>query len=488
MTVSSGMNRQEAVLVKRSRLALAAGALGAVVALGVSLLPASGGAAPALPKLVSDNPVDYTPDITGGGCYPDADPALCRRVLDLARIGNTVYAGGVIDKVRNDPGTYGNALAFNGVTGAVKQDFKPLFAGASGGVTDGAVNAVERSTHGTAVWFGGDFKRLNGATRRGLVRWDVASNSVFSQFAPEIGSPTSTSRVYDVKYFCNRLWVAGDFTTVNGTPRTALASLDPTTGALTSQISFAISGTANATAGPTRVYRIAPSPDCRRVVLIGNFTHIGGHERYQVAVLNMNPTSGGVSMARWYSPYHLRASQPGVGADGCSPNAAPVWARDVDWAPDGTWWALVGTGGSHSFPALCDSVSRWTNDDNPDARPVWINYTGGDTIHSVRVTGAHVYVGGHFKALDHAVYRQGRKVYAGPARAHYGLGVLYATLTSGMSEPNWNPGTSTGRGAGWTAMLVTTGGAGTGAGLWVGGDSDLIRGETGKRVALLPLL
>lgn len=473
--------------MKPSRIAVAAAAIGAVVALGVSLLAPSGGAAPALPALVSHNPVNYTPDITGGDCFAAADPALCRRVIDLTRIGDTVYAGGIIDKVRNDPGTYGNALAFNALTGAVKQDFKPLFAGASGGVTDGPVNAVERSTYGSAVWFGGEFKRLNGVTRRGLVRWDVASNSVFSQFAPEIGTPTSTSKVYDVKYFCGKLWVAGDFTSVNGTARTALASLDPTTGALTSQVSFAVSGTANATAGPTRVYKMAPSPNCRRVVLIGNFTHIGGHERYQVAVLNVNATTGAVSMAPWYSPYHLRASQPGVGADPCSPSGAPVWGRDVDWAPDGTWWALVGTGGNHYYPALCDSVSRWTNDDNPDARPVWINYTGGDTLHSVRVTGAHVYVGGHFKALDHAVYRQGVKVYAGPSHTHYGLGALYATLTSGMAVGAWNPGTSTGRGAGWAAMLVTTGGPGTASGLWVGGDSDVIRGETGKRVALLPL-
>jgi hypothetical protein len=36
-------------------------------------------------------------------------------------------------------------------------------------------------------------------------------------------------------------------------------------------------------------------------------------------------------------------------------------------------------------------------------------------------------------------------------------------------------------------MLVTTGGPGTASGLWVGGDSDVIRGEAGKRVALLPL-
>jgi hypothetical protein len=475
--------------MKPRRVIAAAGALAASVVLGAGLVaPAS--AAPALPVLVSDNPADYTPKVTGGECYTGTDPALCRRVLDMTRIGNTVYAGGVIDTVKNAygtyAGTYGNAIAFDAVTGAVKTDFKPMFVGASGQITDGQVNAVERSTGGTALWFGGEFKKLNGAGARGLVRWDVASNSVYSTFQPKIGADAGSARVYDVKYFCGRLWVAGDFTSAGGVARTALVSLDPTTGAATSEVNLGITGTASSTAGPTRVTRIAPSPNCQRVVIIGNFTRVAGQERYQVAVLNVS-SAGVASLAPWYSPYHLRASQPGVGADPCSANTVPVWGRDVDWAPDGTWWALVSTGGPHRYPALCDSVSRWTNNDSTDARPVWINYSSGDTFLSVRVTGSHVYVGGHFRYLDQAVYRGGTKVYGGPAHAHYGLGVINATLTSGMAVPGWNDGSSTGRGHGWTAMLVVPGGAGTGSGLWVGGDADVIKGEAGKRVALLPL-
>ena len=36
-------------------------------------------------------------------------------------------------------------------------------------------------------------------------------------------------------------------------------------------------------------------------------------------------------------------------------------------------------------------------------------------------------------------------------------------------------------------MLVNPGPAGSGSGLWVGGDTDQISGERGKRIALLPL-
>jgi hypothetical protein len=476
--------------VKPSRVVATAGALAAAVALGGSLLVGPVGASPALPALVSANPVNYTPNLTGSDCYVGLDPTLCRRILDVARVGNTVYAGGVIGDVKNangtSAGTYGNALAFDALTGAVKSDFGPIFVGASGQIYDGPVNAVERSTYGTAVWFGGEFKKLNGIGARGLVRWDVASNSLYTAFQPQIGADGGPAKVYDVKYFCGRLWVAGDFTSAGGVVRTALVSLDPTTGAATDQVNLDITGTAGPSSGPTRVFKMAASPDCKRVVITGNFTRISGHERYQLAVLDVSPTTGVATLAPWYSPYHLRASQPGVGSDPCSPASVPVWGRDIDWAPDGTWWALATTGGHHRHPALCDSVSRWSNIDSGDARPVWINYSGGDTFMSVRVTGAHVYVGGHIRYLDHAVYRGGVKVYAAD-HVHYGLGALYATWTSGLAVPSWNAGSNTGRGAGWTGMLVSTGGAGTASGLWVGGDDEKISGELGKRIALLPL-
>ena len=45
--------------------------------------------------------------------------------------------------------------------------------------------AVERSTGGTAVWFGGEFKQVDGVTNRGLVRWDVATNTQFTKFNAE---------------------------------------------------------------------------------------------------------------------------------------------------------------------------------------------------------------------------------------------------------------------------------------------------------------
>ena len=478
--------------MKRARVAVAVAVTGLAAVLGISLLTPSGGAAPALPSRVGDHPVDYTPVINGGECAVDSDAvdSTCRRVRDLARIGDRVYAGGIIDSVTDKTtgttGTYGNAIMFNARTGAVSTGFHPKFTDTAGTLAGGVVHAVERSTDGTALWFGGEFKKVDGVTNRGLIRWDVAANKQNTVFQPNIGADNGTARVYDAKYFCGRLWVAGDFTSAGGVARTALVSLNPTTGAATGEVNLLIGGTASANAGPTRITKIAPSPDCRRVVLIGNFTRIANHVRYQVAVVNVSPTGGRALLAPWDSS-HLAASQIGVGASGCGGTALTVWPRDVDWAPDGTWWALAGTGGNKAYPALCDSVSRWTNNDSTNAEPVWINYSGGDTFLSVRVTGPHVYVGGHFRVLDHVVYRQGVRV-ASTDHEHFGLAVLASTASSGMSLSAWNDGATTGRGAGWAAMLSTPGAKGTASGLWVGGDADVLRGATGKRIALLPLL
>lgn len=476
--------------MKRARVAVAVGAAGIATVLGITLLSPSGGATPApLPSLVKDNPVDYTPVINGTACLSDdvADDT-CRRVRDITRIGDTVWAGGVIDSVTDktsgQTGSYGNAVSFNAKSGIVRPAFRPLFTGATGRVVDGQVQAVERSTFGTTIWFGGEFKQLNGVANKGLVRWDVATNKQFTQFNPRIGSDNKTAKVYDVKYFCGHLWVAGDFTQVGGVNRTAIVSLDPTTGAVTSEVNLGMNGVSSPDAGPTRVTRIAPSPDCKKAVIIGNFRSVGGHERYQVAVLNIAAT-GKASLSTWYSPSSLRASQLGIGATPCGASL-PTYVRDVDWAPDGTWWALGTTGGDRPYPALCDSVSRWTNNESTDAKPVWINYTGGDTILSVRVVGQQVYVGGHFRELDHAVYRNGTKI-ASVGHTHYGLGVINASFLSGMSIAGWNDGDTTGRGGGWSAMLPNPGANGTASGLWVGGDDGTIKGEKGKRVALLPL-
>ena len=149
---------------------------------------------------------------------------------------------------------------------------------------------------------------------------------------------------------------------------------------------------------------------------------------------------------------------------------------DVDFSPDGSWFAFVSTGYIPSTGGvgrdLCDAAARFeTNIPNP-ARPTWINYTGGDTLHSVAATDVAVYVQGHQRWLNNP---QGRNS-AGPgAVSREGIGAINPSTGLALS---WNPGKE--RGVGGKDLYVTS------AGLWVGSDTNLIGGETRRRIALMP--
>jgi hypothetical protein len=79
--------------------------------------------------------------------------------------------------------------------------------------------------------------------------------------------------------------------------------------------------------------------------------------------------------------------------------------RDVEFAPDGSYFIVVTTGGApdRNVTSLCDTAARFEtpiiNDPNR-ASETWKNCTGGDTLYSTAVTGAAVYLGGHQRWLD----------------------------------------------------------------------------------------
>ncbi len=83
----------------------------------------------------------------------------------------------------------------------------------------------------------------------------------------------------------------------------------------------------------------------------------------------------------------------------CSPQFL-TYVHDVDFSPDGAYFVVVTTGGTPPN-RLCDSASRWeTAPTGCNLQPTWIDYTGGDTLWSVAITGVAVYVGGHQRWLN----------------------------------------------------------------------------------------
>jgi hypothetical protein len=293
---------------------------------------------------------------------------------------------------------------------------------------------------------GGTFARGN------IVAFNATTGVVGTTFAPSVNG-----EVWALASDGTSLWIGGTFTSVNGTARRGVAKLNPATGANTGYLNLSISGSVTANAGPVEVYRFAVNPAGTRLVAVGNFTSVGGQTRYRAFMLTLGATSGTVNA--WYYPPLQNL---------CRAGSLPDYMRDVDFSPDGSWFAFVSTG---FIPQpggvgrdLCDAAARFeTNSANP-ASPTWINYTGGDTLHSVAATDAAVYVQGHQRWLNNP---QGSNAPGPGAVSRPGIGAINPSTGLALA---WNPTKE--RGVGGKDLYVTS------QDLWVGSDTNRIGGET----------
>ena len=410
-----------------------------IAAGGIAVIMAATGmgtasASPAIP-LVSTNPVNYTPNITNGAAYKSA------------QANGNLYVGGSFTSVTATNGaafTRNHILSFNASTGVVSS-FAPN--------VNGAVWAIVPS--GSSLYIGGTFTSVNGIARRGLAKIDAMTGVVDQSFNAGLTSGSVT----EAALVNSRLIISGTF------PKKILA-VSPVSGANTGYINVTVTGTVADNAGPTEVYRFAVNPAGTRLVGVGNFTTVGGKTRYRAFMLNLDAA---VTVSDWwYPPLQQR----------CAADSLTDYMRDVDFSPDGSYFVFVSTGfvplSGQIGIALCDAAARFETSIMAPARPTWINYTGGDTLHSVAVTDAAVYVQGHQRWLDNP---QGRDN-AGPgAVSRPGIGAINVSTGKALL---WNP--TKDRGVGGKDLLVTQ------DGLWVASDTAHIGHETRMRIALLPVL
>ncbi|MET7806678.1 hypothetical protein [Micromonospora chersina] len=419
----------------------------------VAALAAAGGALPPSPALavnathttvVGTNPVDWTPHALDGTVY---------RIL---QIGNRVYLAGSFTTVRNAGQTAPLAMprlvALDATTGRIDTTFRP--------VVNGTVKALAASPDGRSLYIGGAFTTVNGVAAPRVARVDAATGARVAGFTPA----AVNNQVNDMRLVGNRLILGGAFQTVGGVTRRALAALNATTGAADASVNLRVEGARKTTSGatsPVKIEALDVSADGRRLVFVGNFSSVAGVARHQLAVANLSDT--GATLSGWST---LRY-QPQCAA------SMPTYLRGVDISPDGTWFVAVTTGAA--FPGtLCDAASRFEfGAEAGGKQPTWVNYTGGDTLLSVAITGAAVYVGGHQRWLDNPY---GRDSAGAGAVSRPGIGAIHPTTGKALA---WNP--TKDRGVGTAELYATD------RGLWVGSDTVTVAGEYHARVAFLPL-
>ena len=302
------------------RRLLAAAVVAAVGLSGISAalaVPAS--AAPADEQLVSANPNDNTPRVLDG------------QVNAIVRVGETVIVGGSFTKVReaptNSPELARSGLfAFNRSTGQIDASFVPIL-GTGDPLKKPVVNTLVPTADGTGVYVGGEFRTVNGS---GPARFQLLDLATGQRVASSANGAFNKS-VMDAKLVGGRLYVAGAFTSVGGIARGGLASLDPSSGELTTAVTTSFAGVGNG--GITTVRKIDLTPSGDRLIAIGNFMSVGGVSRSQVAMLDTSGASA--TVASWSTTKFPR---------GCS-SSFDTYLRDVDFAPDGSFFVIVTTGG-----------------------------------------------------------------------------------------------------------------------------------------------
>jgi hypothetical protein len=302
--------------------------------------------------------------------------------------------------------TRGNVFAFDATTGAVNTDFAPNLDGVVWGSW----------SDGTSVYLGGAFRNVNGEPRSTLAKLDLATGQLDPNFRP----PFKGGRVSDIAMVHGQLIVAGTF-------KARIVSLNPTTGKKTNYLNHAVEGRL-ANSNAAQVFHFDVSPDGEHLVAVGNFLTVDGQARPRVFMLDLGETS--TSLSSWNYPPLARQCSSGR-------KNAQAYVLDVDFAPDSSYFALASFGfmfqsGQRGL-MLCDSVSRFDTDNLSPSAPKWINYTGGDSLKSVAVTGSAVYVQGHSRWLDNPFGQDS----AGPGAVSRPGGGAVDPVT-GKALP-WNP-------------------------------------------------
>lgn len=375
-------------------------------------------------------------------------------VFSIAEIGDMIVLGGSFTQVQAASGgpvlTRNRLVAFNKNTGAISNTFAPSL--------NSTVRTVTPGANGTSVYVGGQFGSLNGQSVPKVLLLNLSNGQRISQFNP--GQIDAV--VHDMKLVGNRLFFGGEFTSVAGQARLGLAEVSPTTGQLSAATNVAFTGTH--WGGSTFVHKFDVDPAGKKLVATGNFRFINDQDRVQVGMLDIS--GGETTVSDWQT-------------DRWKPNCYSSFAyylNDLDYSPDGSFFVLSSMGGFGSGrPSLCDSISRWESSDSGNAtNPVWVDYTGGDSVYAVEATGDTIYFGGHMRWVNNP-YRADAAGQGAVGRE--GIGALSAS--NGMPI-DWNPGRDRGRGV--FDLLATT------DGLWVGSDTDRIARYVYKgRIALFPL-
>ncbi|MBS2936688.1 PKD domain-containing protein [Nocardioides sp. J2M5] len=383
-------------------------------------------------------------------------------VSKIVQVGNTMIAGGlftqVADPMNGTPYARQNLFAFDATTGLVSQTFNPT--------VDGQVQQLMPGPTPDTVYVAGDFTKINGKGPNHIQLLNVNTGQAVTSFkAPSTNGGIETMELLPN----NRLFIGGFFTKIGGVTHGQLGTLNATTGALDPFMDLTVDGHHNNSGSgaqaPIGIRESGVTPAGDRLVVVGNFRTVGGLARDQIVMLDLTGANAVVS-PDWYTTRYTPI---------CSPRAFDSYMRDVEMSPDGSFFVVATTGGPNTG-TLCDTASRFeTYAVGTALQPTWVTNSGGDTLWGVEITRAAVYVGGHNRWMNNP---NGSDRAAQGAVPRPGLSALDPQTGIPL---RWNPGRNP-RGEAAYEIYETD------AGLWVVSDTDWIgnRRYQRPRIAFFP--
>ncbi|MGI3786557.1 MAG: LamG domain-containing protein, partial [Janthinobacterium lividum] len=314
-------------------------ALALVSLLGAFGLPAAEAAAP---------PAAVQPDSSSGvtsDVLPTTQISSGDYVQDQAIAGDTVYAGGSITSARPAGAAAGtnesartNLLAYSISTGNLVSSFAPNL--------NGIVRVLALSPDKSRLYVGGEFTTVDGTTHNRLVAFSTATGQVDPSFAVDLGGP-----VYAISATSSTVYVGGQFTQANGVNRGRFAAFRASDGGL---LSAWVPKVGDGQA--VRALLVAPGGN---VIAGGQFATIGSLSSSTLVAspgsVSLDPTTGATkawAVNKVIKQYGANGGVLSLKTDGTTVYGAGFWFGGTDSNFEGAW-AVSPSDGSIKWLADC---------------------------------------------------------------------------------------------------------------------------------------
>ncbi|WP_431030830.1 PKD domain-containing protein [Plantibacter sp. RU18] len=285
--------------------------------------------------------------------------------------GNTVFVGGDFAKARPAGAAAGvntvdrkNLMAYTISTG-VMTSWNPT--------ANAPVNSMAVSPDGSRLYVGGNFTSINGVTRNRVAAFDTATGALITTFAPVVNG-----KVMSVKATNSTVYIGGEFTSVGGATRTKVAAVSAGTGAL---LPFTVD-----LQGGWGVRALVVSPDGGKVVIGGSFTSTNGSTSPGRGLSAVDASSGATLPFGVNSVVHNGGENSAIyslASDGTS-----VYGTGYDFGGDKTLDDFEGT-----FKASwADGSLQWLADCHGDTYSV-------DVVKDIVYTASHAHYCGNIGAF-----------------------------------------------------------------------------------------